>query len=213
VRGSFSTRVPRTALCLSVLVALGMLVAGSAGAVTITTWQGGKAATPQLITASGTCPGTVVMINGSGFATEGVTGVSIGGVPASEYVVGSDVALYARVGAGAKNGPVTVTTKVGSVTSPVQAVVLPCQATGSAGLKPTVQSVVPLKAKPGKKVALYGSGFVGTTSVTVGGVKTAYAIPSDEIMYVIVPKDAKAGPLDIEITNNLGKAKSSVVAS
>jgi hypothetical protein len=197
-----------------VLAALGLLVASSAGAATITNWVGGKAATPQLITASGTCPGTVVMINGAGFVSDGgVTSVIIGGVPASEYVVGSDIAIYARVGVGAKNGSVTVNTKAGSVTSPVQAIVLPCQATAAAGIKPTIQTVVPLKAKPGKKVTLYGSGFVGASSVTVGGEKTAYAIPSDNLMYVIVPKDAKAGQLNIEITNNLGAAKSFVIAS
>ena len=48
MRGSASTRISlRTALCLSLLVALGLVVAGSAGAVTITTWVGGKAAVEE----------------------------------------------------------------------------------------------------------------------------------------------------------------------
>ena len=41
-----------------IVVALGLVAAGSAGAVTITGWVGGKAAVPQVVTAAGNCPGT-----------------------------------------------------------------------------------------------------------------------------------------------------------
>jgi hypothetical protein len=214
VRGSASRRVSlRTALCLSVLLALGLVAAGSAGAVTITSWVGGKAAVPAVVTASSaSCPGTMVMITGSGFVNDGgIVSVSIGGVPASEVVVGSDQYLYARVGAGATSGPVVVTTKAGTAKATPDAVVWPCQATAAAATKPAITSVTPLKAKGGKKVRLFGSGFVGTKSVTVGGSATAYAIPSDNVMYVIVPASAKAGQLSIQVTNSLGTAKSFVI--
>jgi hypothetical protein len=45
----------------------------------------------------------------------------------------------------------------------------------------------------------------------VGGVAAAYAIPSDGIMYVTMPKDAKTGAVTVLVTNNLGTAKVSVV--
>jgi hypothetical protein len=210
---SASTRIfLKTAFCLSVLVALGLVATGSAGAVTISSWIGGKAAVPAVVTASGTCPGTVVMITGTGFVNDGgVVSVMIGGVPASEIVVGSDIYLYARVGKGATNGPLVVTTKAGSVTSTQTAIVWPCQSTGAAAVKPAVDSVAPTKVKAGKKLRLNGSGFVGLTSVKVGGETAAYAVPSDNLLYVRVPADAKAGSATIELTNTLGTVKSTVV--
>jgi hypothetical protein len=210
VRGSASTRVSlRTALSLSVLVAFGLVAAGSAGAVTITSWVGGKAAVPAVVTAGGgNCPGTVVMITGSGFVNDGgIVSVTIGGVPASETVVGSDIYLYARVGAGATSGPVVVTTKAGSANATPDAIVWPCQSTGAAADKPTIDSVTPQRAKAGKKLRLDGSGFVGTTSVTVGGAAAPYAIPSDNLMYVRVPDNTKTGLATIVVTNGKGTAK------
>jgi hypothetical protein len=43
--------------------------------------------------------------------------------------------------------------------------------------------------------------------VTVGGVTAAYAIPSDLLMYVRVPADAKAGLTTVVVTNNKGSSK------
>jgi len=198
----------RTALCASLLVALGLIVAGSAGAVTITGWVGGKAAVPQVVTAAGSCPGTVVTINGTGFVNDGgITSVSIGGVPAGEVTIGSDSVVFARVGAGATNGSVVVSTRLGTATASTPAVVYPCQSTAAATAAPTIDSVSPQRAKGGKKLTLTGSGFVGTTSVRIGTDSPAYAIPSDNRMYVNVPADAKAGLLTIVVTNNKGSAK------
>jgi hypothetical protein len=198
----------RIAVFFSVLVALGLVAAESAGAVTITSWVGGKASVPQIVTAAGTCPGTVVTINGTGFVNDGgIVSVTIGGVPAGVVVVGADNILYARVGAGATSGPIVVTTKAGSATASPNAIVFPCQATGVATLKPTIDLVAPQSAKGGKKLRLYGSGFVGATSVTVAGSAATYAIPSDNLMYVIVPASAKAGLNTIVVTNAQGSAK------
>jgi len=152
------------------------------------------------------------MITGSGFVTDGgIVSVTIGGVPASEIVVGSDQYLYARVGPGATSGPIVVTTKAGTARATPDAQVVPCQSTATASSKPAVASVTPVKAKGGKKIKLSGSGFVGTSSVTVGGVPATFSIPSDNLMYVIVPKAAKTGQQTILVKNNLGVAKSFVV--
>jgi hypothetical protein len=198
----------RTAACLSTLLALGGVASGSAGAVTITSWIGGKGATPDIVTAGGgACPGTMTTINGTGFVSEGVTGVTIGGVPSSEVIVGSDIILYARVGTGATDGSVVVTTKTGTATATMKANVVPCQSTGAAEVKPTIDSVTPQRAKAGKKLRLDGSGFVGTTSVTMGRGAASYSIPSDNLMWLRVPADAKNGLLTIVVTNGKGTAK------
>jgi hypothetical protein len=214
MRGSGSIRpVSWIALCLAVLVPLGLLVAASAGAATISSFVGGKAATPALVTAGGgACPSTVVMVNGTGFVSDGgVTNVTIGGVKATDLFVGSNVALYARVGAGATTGPVTVTTPAGTATSATNAVVLPCQATGAAATGPKIQTATPGKVKGGTKIHLLGNGFVGTTSVTVDGIPAAYAIPTNVNMLVIVPKDAKIGKITIKVTNSAGTAQAAVI--
>jgi len=208
VRGIGRNRVFRIAFCFPVFVALGLIAAGSAGAVTITSWVGGKAAVPQLVTAAGTCPGTVITITGTGFVNDGgIASVSIGGVPAGVVIVGSDTTLFARVGAGATSGPVVVTTKAGSATASSNAIVYPCQATGVAAAKPTILTVSPQRAKSGKKLRLSGSGFVGAQKVTLDGGAVSYAIPSDNLMYVIVPATAKAGLDTIVVTTSMGSAK------
>jgi len=212
VRGNGSTRLFGTLLCLTAVVAFGLVAAGPAGAATITSWVGGKGATPTIVTAGGgACVPTLITINGSGFVTDGgVTSVSIGGVRASEIIVGSNTIVYARLGVGATSGPVTLTTPAGTVTASPNAFVYPCQATGAATGKPTISAVTG-KQKAGKKIRLLGAGFVGTTSVKVGGVAAAYAIPSDGIMWVIMPTDAKKGVVTVEVTNNQGTAKAQLV--
>jgi len=201
----------KTALCLLSLVALGLVAAGSAGAVTISSWTGPKGTVPQDVTAEGNCPGSVITITGSGFINDGgVTSVTIGGVSADAIVVGTDSTLFARVGPGAQTGSVTVTTKAGSATSPTQAVVLPCQSAGVAGEKPAVDSLVPKSAKAGAKVKINGIGFVGTKTVTLNGSNVPYAIPSDNVMWIRVPTGTKAGAAAIEITNTLGSVKATL---
>ncbi len=206
------TSLKRMALGLSLLVAVGLVAAGSAGAVTITSWVGGKASVPQVITAAGICPGTVVTINGTGFVNDGgITGVSIGGVPAGEITIGSDSVLFARTGANANNGgSVSVTTRAGTATSSVPVVVYPCQATGVAGEKPAVDSLSPKTAKAGGKLTLNGIGFVGTKTVLVGTERANYSVPSDNLMYIRLPDDIKSGAVTIVITNTLGATKTTV---
>ena len=202
----------RMALGLSLLVAVGLVAAGSAGAVTITSWVGGKASVPQVITAAGTCPGTVVTINGTGFVNDGgITGVSIGGVPAGEITIGSDSVLFARTGANANNGgSVSVTTRAGTATSSVPVIVYPCQATAVAAQKPAVDSLSPKTAKAGGKLTLNGIGFVGIKTVLVGLERANYSVPSDNLMYIRLPDDIKSGAVTIVITNTLGATKTTV---
>jgi hypothetical protein len=125
-------------------------------------------------------------------------------------IVGSDQYVYALVGPGTQSGPVVLTTKAGSVTAPGgSAQVYPCQSTASASAAPEITKVLS-HVKAGKKVQVLGSGFVGTSGVTIGGEKVTYAIPSDGLMYIIVPADAKLGATSLVVTNNKGSAKAAV---
>jgi hypothetical protein len=157
------------------------------------------------------CTGSVLTISGSGFVTDGgVKSVTIGGVPAASFFVGSDSVMYAVVGSGAQNGPVVVTTPLGSVTSTQTESVFPC-ASGPPTAKPSVTSSTPKSVKAGKRVELIGSGFVGTTSVTVNGAAAKYAIPSDENIYVTIPSGTKAGSkASVTITSSAGTTTASV---
>jgi large repetitive protein len=216
VRGSGSTRLLlRTFFGAAVLASLAFSVVPTAGAATITSWRGGSASVPLIVTAAGTCPGTVIMINGTGFQTDGgPVSVTIGGVPSPQVIVGSDIALYAVVGPTAQSGPVVVTTAAGSVTAPGgNAQVYPCQATGTASAAPVISSVPSHLKANGKKVKVDGSNFVGTTGVTLGTEKLQYSIPSDNLMYVIIPKDAKAGATSLIVTNTKGSAKAPVTVA
>src|SRR5262249_13819452 len=113
--------VLRTSLCLVVLVPVVGLAAASALAATITSfaWYGSTPSGANRNTTLGApsatadlppyCVGTNVVINGSGFVSDGgVTGLTIGGVPARYFSVGADDTLYAGVGANAKTGPIVV---------------------------------------------------------------------------------------------------------
>jgi hypothetical protein len=213
VRGSGSARsMLKMVFCAAVLATLGLSAVATAGAVTISSWRGGSASVPLIVTAQGTCPGTVMLLTGTGFEADGgVVSVTIGGVPSPTVIVGSDSILYALVGPGAQSGPVVVTTKLGAAVAPGgNANVFPCQATGVASSDPVISSVASHLKANGKKVKVVGSGFVGTTAVTLGGAKLQYAIPSDGLMYILVPKDAKAGATDLIITNTKGSAKAPV---
>jgi hypothetical protein len=208
--------VLRTGIGVALALPLAALLVGSALAATITSlaWYGGitngNARATGLAATYGTadqqpyCVGTNFVISGSGFVTDGVTGVTIGGVAARYFSVGDNATLYAGIGADAKTGPVVVTTRSGgTATSTSNVTITPCQAAAPVA-KPAATAVSPAKAKGGKKVELLGSGFIGTRSVTVGGVATSFSVPSDYNLYVIVPKTAKNGALPIVVTTAAG---------
>jgi hypothetical protein len=207
--------VLRTSLCLVVLVPAVGLTAASAIAATITSfaWYGSTTSGANRNTTLGAtsatadsppyCVGTNIVINGSGFVSDGgVTGVTIGGVAARYFSVGADDTLYAGVGANAQTGPIAVTTKLGTATSPMNVNILPCSLAAVA--RPIASTVTPAKAKSGKKVEVLGSGFIGTKSVTVGGVTTSFSIPSDYNLFLIMPKTAKNGPVAVVLTSAAG---------
>jgi hypothetical protein len=207
----------RTALCFAVLVPLALVIAASSFAASITSfaWYGsttsGQTVNTGLAASIGTadlypyCVGTNIVINGQGFVADGgVSAVTIGGKPARYFTVGSNTQIFAGVGVGATTGTVQVTTPAGIATSSGTVSIQPCQTTNGVVAIPKATSLKPTKAKGGAKIEIFGSGFLGTTGVSVGGINASFSLPSDYNLYFILPKALANGKQKIVLTGIAG---------
>ena len=108
--------------------------------------------------------GTSVTITGVSLAQ--TTGVTIGGKAAS-FTVNSDTQVTAKVAAGAKTGPISITTAGGTASSSAKFLVVP-----------EVLSFSPTSGPVGTSVTITGNSFTGATKVTFGGVAaTSIKVP------------------------------------
>ena len=126
-------------------------------------------------------------------------------VPAGVVIVGSDTILFARVGwRNERPGRRHDQGRVGHGLPESDRLSVSGHRSGT--VQPTIVSVSPQRAKSGKKLdggqrlRRRHNGNGQRSSVT-------YAIPSDNLMYVIVPATAKAGLDTIVVTNAQGSAK------
>jgi uncharacterized repeat protein (TIGR03803 family) len=144
----------------------------------------------SMLTKSGKV-GDVVQILGQGFTrTSKVTF----GVGAANYSVISDTFMTAIVPSSGTTGPVIVTTASGTLVSNRKFRVLP-----------TISSFAPTSGPVGTKVTITGSGFIGATKVTFGGVKAiSYTVDSGTQITATVPTGAKKG--NIAVTTPGGSA-------
>jgi uncharacterized repeat protein (TIGR01451 family) len=71
---------------------------------------------------------------------------------------------------------------------------------------PTVTGFAPTAAPVGAELTVEGTGFVGVTAVTVGGVSTTFAVASTTSLKALVPYGAVVGP--ITVTTPFGTATS-----
>lgn len=132
--------------------------------------------------------GTVVAISGSGFT--GTTAVRFGGVSTPSFSVLSDTVLIATVPTGATTGVVSVTAPGGTGISPGSYTV------GYAS--PVISGFTPGSGTVGALVAIFGSGFTGTTSVTFGGVQSpSVTLVSDSVVLATVPAGAQTGAISV----------------
>lgn len=141
--------------------------------------------------------GGTVEILGQGFT--GATAVSFNGVNATFKIV-SDTYMTATVPAGARTGPVTVTTFTGSMTSNRKFLVIP-QVTG---LAPTSGIV-------GSSVVITGVSLTQASKVTIGGKVATFTVNSDTKITAVVPVGAKTGK--IAVTTPGGSATSAATYS
>jgi len=209
----------RSAACVGALLPFVLVVASSALAVTVTAAVNQDRTTISNGTAEAYpyCSGTYVRITGTGFVSDGgVTGVTIANVPALNVNVGSDNTLYAQVGPKATDGPVIVTTKLGSATAPQTYTILPCAAQPNT-TKPAIsyyrlpsqtQGHEKIKVKGGKNFYIGGTSMFGVTKVTVGGKDAVFAVASDYNIQVTMPKTAANGALKVTLTSAVGSTLS-----
>ncbi len=128
--------------------------------------------------------GQIVEILGQGFT--GTTKVMFGKGSANFTVV-SDTDMTAVVPTSGTTGFVTVTTPSGTLTSSKTFKVLP-----------VISSFTPTSGPVGTQVTIAGSGFIGATKVTFGGVKaTSYTVDSGTQITATVPTGAKTGKIAV----------------
>jgi cytochrome c6 len=99
-------------------------------------------------------------------------------------------------------GPVGVITAGGTVESKTNFTVSPptgakSQTGAAKNLKPAILSITPLKAKVGAKVTIKGSNLGGAMSVSFGGIKALYTVPSATKIVAVVPKLGKSGAIKV----------------
>jgi IPT/TIG domain len=196
-------RVVRTALSAGFLASAALLLAGSALAVTITSFTptSGLTQTP----ADGSrCSGAVISISGTGFISDGpVTSVSFNGVPSPYVQVGSDVTVFAMVPDQATTGPITVTEASGTAISTTPFTVNVCPYGEPVKLPepgssiPSITNFAPTKAKTGMKLVITGTNFTDATRVKIGGVVAVFKVNSATKIVVTVPARAKSGKVSV----------------
>jgi len=152
-------------------------------------------ATVKPVLSSGRVGGTVEVL-GSGFLA--VTGITFGGIAASptSIKVISDTYLTVAVPPGARNGPLTVYTSTGSMSSMTPFTVLPPI--------PKITTFNPTSGPVGTSVTITGSGFTGASKVTFGGISaTSFTVDSDIQVTAIVPTGAQTGKIGITTAGGL----------
>ena len=117
------------------------------------------------------------------------TVVTIGGVAAQSFVADSVGHITAVAGAGA-TGVITVTTPAGNSSS---------TASFAYYDQPVITSFAPLTAKIGDVITINGQHFIGTTSVTFGGVAAAsFTVVSDTQLTAVLGKGSSGS---VAVTN------------
>lgn len=137
-----------------------------------------------LMTTSGKA-GQTVEILGNGLT--GTTAVNFGSGSATFTVV-SDTYMTAVVPSGGTTANVTVTTPSGTLTSNKKFMITPA-----------ISSFAPTSGPVGTVVTITGSGFLGATQVTFGGVKaTTFTVNSGTQITATVPTGAKTGKITVK---------------
>jgi large repetitive protein len=141
--------------------------------------------------------GETITIFGANFT--GAHTVRFNGRNAASFFVAGPGQINAVVPTGATSGPITVTTPVGTASSPENFLIR--------GTEPVITSFSPASALPGATVAIFGQRFTGTTSVTFNGRPAAsFAVVAPTQINAVIPAGAGTGP--IRVTTPAGTAVS-----
>jgi hypothetical protein len=74
---------------------------------------------------------------------------------------------------------------------------------------PGIRSVTPTRGWFGNRVELFGSNFVGASSVTFNGTEAQFSVQSDYVIHTYVPQGATTGPISVTTPNGTGWSSSS----
>ena len=149
-------------------------------------------------------PGLSIKVQGVHLT--GATLVTFNGAGAV-FTVLDDSDISATVPAGAASGPVYVTTPGGTAASPGSFTVL------APPPLPVITSFAPPSGRVGSVVILNGANFTGATSVTFGGVATAFNVSSATEIDAYVPFGAVTGPVSVTTPNGRGTSANSFVVT
>ena len=174
---------------------------GASGSVSVTT-AAGTGSLPGFIYLSApsitsfspkaASKGDTVTIVGKGFTN--ATYVYFGGTYAGSYTVLNDSTIQAVVGSGT-SGSVSVYNSIGSAALAGFTYKAPV---------PTITSFSPTAATKGTFVSVYGTGFVGATAVSFGGVPAAsFYVSNDTYLYAYVGNGASGS---VSVTTSGGTA-------
>ncbi len=142
--------------------------------------------------------GDTITLTGSGF--EGTYRVGFPNNIDAEFTVVSDTEMTAVVPIGATSGGLFISAPGGSGSSQASFTVLSTVA-------PVVDSFSPTRAGAGATVEVRGSGFTGTTGVSINGVPAfSLDVRGDTVLRVNVPNGATTGRL--RVTNTVGTGSS-----
>jgi large repetitive protein len=130
--------------------------------------------------------GTHVTINGSAFT--GTTAVAFNGVAASDFSVDSDNTITAIVAPGTTSGKITVTTPLGTSTSPNPYTFF---------AQPTITGLSVTNAAVGSTVVVNGTSLNGATSVTLHGTHAPFTVVSSAQITFTVPAGATNGTVTV----------------
>lgn len=142
------------------------------------------------ISPASSLPGGDIAIEGSNLID--VISVTFNGVLAGPGASMMDFVYFVEVPANATTGPITITTRTGSFTTPEPYVI-----NASPSLPLAVSSVSPVSGPPGSTVVLRGSNFVNIVSVKFNGVDTRWSGPDQTLLFTTVPAGATTGPITI----------------
>lgn len=153
------------------------------GTATSTASFGVKPAFTGFTPAKGTV-GTLVTINGSGFA--GTSAVTFNGASAAFTVASGGSSITATVPAAASTGKIGVT--VGGIT---------IKTVNNFSVVPTITGFTPTSGPAGTVVTVTGSGFVNATRVTFTNVDAVFAVDSPTQLHATVPGGINSGKITV----------------
>jgi len=174
--------------------------ATSADSFVVTSGQQTPAPQITSFTPSSGPVGTTVTVSGAGFT--GASSVTLNDAVTS-FTVNSDGLITLTVPTGALSGPIRVTTPVGTATSGSSYTV------ATAAAPPQITSFTPSSGPVGTTVTISGSGFMGTTSVTVNGAAASFTVNSPSKLTFSVPAGASSGRIRVATPGGTATSSSS----